>query len=115
MTQGSRNNNQIINLDDDLIEKRLARPAKVFLAGREWTIRRDLTAEEIYTFWGKVSANEADEALAILMGEEAKGLNETLLKLPAAMYVRKINQLIQVAGLRRGDEPEDTTGESTPS
>lgn len=115
MTQGSRTSNQIINLDDDLIEKRLAKPAKVFLAGREWTVRRDLTAEEIYQFWGQVTSNKGEEALMILMGEEAKGLDATLQKLPAAMYVRKIHQLIQVAGLKRGDEPEDTTGESTPS
>lgn len=117
MTQGSRNN-QIINLDDDLIEKRLAKPAKVFLAGREWIVRRDLTAEEIYKFWGFVTSNNGGEALALLMGitaEEGKELDETLLKLPIKMYVRKIHQLIEVAGLKRGDEPEDTTGESMPS
>lgn len=118
MTQGSRNNKQIINLDDDLIERRLARPAKVFLAGREWTVRRDLTAEEIYQFWGFVTSNNGGEALAMLMGitpDEGKSLDETLLRLPVKMYVRKIHQLIQVAGLKRGDEEEDTTGESMPS
>lgn len=115
MTQGSRTNNQIINLDDDLIDKRLAKPAKVFLAGREWTVRRDLTGEEIYEFWGKITANEADAALTMLMGEEAKGLDAKLQVLPGSMYVRKLQQLIAVAGLRRGDESEETTGESTPS
>lgn len=118
MTQGSRSNNQIINLDDDLIEKRLAKPAKVFLVGREWTVRRDLTAEEIYAFWGNVTANKAGLALSALMGiteEEATELDKLLQQLPTPMYVRKIEQLIRVAGLKRGDELENTTGESTPS
>jgi hypothetical protein len=123
MTQGSRNTNtsrvnQIINLDDDLIEKRLAKPAKVFLAGKEWTVRRDLTAEEIYRFWGFATDSNAGEAWALLMGitvDEAKELDKMLQQLPRNMYVRKVNQLIGVAGLKRGDEGEDTTGESTPS
>jgi hypothetical protein len=123
MTQGSRNTNtsrvnQIINLDDDLIEKRLAKPAKVFLAGKEWTVRRDLTAEEIYRFWGFVTDSNAGEAWALLMGitvDEAKELDKMLLQLPIKMYNRRVNQLVGVAGLKRGDEPEDTTGESTPS
>jgi hypothetical protein len=122
MTQGSRNNtsrvNQIINLDEDLIEKRLAKPQKVFLAGKEWTVRRDLTAEEIYRFWGFVNDSNAGEAWALLMGitvDEAKELDKTLLQLPIKMYNRRVNQLVGVAGLKRGDEPEDTTGESTPS
>jgi hypothetical protein len=122
MTQGSRNNtsrvNQIINLDEDLIEKRLAKPQKVFLAGKEWTVRRDLTAEEIYRFWGFVTDSNAGEAWALLMGitvDEAKELDKTLLQLPIKMYNRRVNQLVGVAGLKRGDEPEDTTGESTPS
>lgn len=123
MTQGSRNTNtsranQIINLDDDLIEKRLAKPAKVFLAGKEWTVRRDLTAEEIYRFWGFATDSNAGEAWALLMGitvDEAKELDKMLQQLPRNMYVRKVNQLIGVAGLKRGDEAEDTTGESTPS
>lgn len=114
MSQGSRSNSQVINLDDDLIEKRLTRPAKVFLAGREWSVRRDLTAEEIYDFWGKVTKND-DSALTLLVGEAGAELNKTLQQLPAAMYVRKLHQLMNVAGLKRGDEPEDTTGESMPS
>lgn len=115
MTQGSRSSSQIINLDDDLISKRLARPAKVYLAGREWTIRRDLSSDEIYEFWSKVTANKGGDALSMLVGEDATELDKKLQALPAAMYVRKINQVINISGLRRGDEPEDTTGESTPS
>jgi hypothetical protein len=99
MTQGSRNNtsrvNQIINLDEDLIEKRLAKPQKVFLAGKEWTVRRDLTAEEIYRFWGFVNDSNAGEAWALLMGitvDEAKELDKTLLQLPIKMYNRRVNQ-----------------------
>jgi hypothetical protein len=118
MTQGSRINNQVINLDDDLIVKRLAKPAKVFLAGREWAIRRDLTAEEIYAFWGHATVSKVGPCLSLLMGiteEEGEKLDELLQQLPGAMYLRKIKQIIEIAGLRRGDESEDTTGESTPS
>lgn len=117
MSQGSRNNTTI-NLDDDLIGQRLARPQKVQLIGREWSIRRDLDAEEIYQFWSHISANDGAQAFALLLGvtpEEGKELDERLQKLPAKMYIRKIDQIIKLAGLKRGDEPEDTAGESTPS
>lgn len=117
MTQGSRTN-QVVDLDEDLIGKRLSRPLAVKLAGKQWSVRRDLTAEEIYAFWGHVSANNGAGAFAILMGipeDEAKALDASLQSLPATMYVKKIHQLVTLAGLKRGNEPEDTTGESTPS
>lgn len=118
MSQGSRRNSTRINLDDDLIGQRLAKPAEVTLAGRDLTIRRDLTAEEIFEFWALVTENKGAEAFVILMSlplDEAKALDAKLQKLPAPMYVRKIHQIIEIAGLKRGNEPEDSTGESTPS
>lgn len=117
MSQGSRNNTTV-NLDDDLIGQRLARPQKVQLAGKELSIRRDLDAEEIYQLWTHISANDGGKAFSLLMGiteEEGKELDEKLQKLPARMYVRKIDQILKIAGLKRGDEPEDTAGESSPS
>jgi hypothetical protein len=117
MSQGSRNNTPI-NLDDDLIGQRLAKPQVVQLVGREWSIRRDLDAEEIYQFWAHIAANDGAKAFALLLTvpeEEAKGLDERLQKLPAKMYIRKIDQIIKIAGLKRGDEPEDKAGESSPS
>jgi len=117
MSQGSRSTRPI-NLDDDLIDQRLAKPQPIQLAGREFSVRRDLTAEEIYRFWGFVSVNDAGEALALLLSipvPEAKELDAILQGLPAVMYVKKIHKLTQVAGLKRGDEKEDTAGESTPS
>jgi hypothetical protein len=117
MSQGSRNNTKV-NLDGDLIGQRLAKPQLVDLAGKEWSIRRDLDAEEIYQFWAHISANDGGKAFALLLAvpeEEAKVLDEKLQKLPAKMYIRKIDQIIKIAGLKRGDEPEDKAGESSPS
>ena len=114
MAQGSRSNNQIINLDDNIVGQRLSRPAKVFLLGREWTVRRDLDAVEALEFWSKVTENDPT-VLAMLMGEEATDLNERLLKLPLKVYNRIVTGIFAASGLKRGDEPEDTTGEFTAS
>lgn len=117
MSQGSRST-RTINLDEDLIGQRLAKPQPVQLVGREWMVRRDLDAEEIYKFWGFVSENNAGEAFALLLSipvAEAKELDAKLQGLPAPMYVSRIHKLTQIAGLKRGDEPVDSAGESTPS
>lgn len=117
MSQGSRNNTKV-NLDDDLIDQRLAKPQLVDLAGREWSIRRDLDTEEIYEFWAHIAANDSGKAFSLLMGvteEEGKALDGKLQKLPEKLYIRKIHQIIVLSGLKRGDEPEDSAGESTPS
>lgn len=117
MSQGSRSTRPI-NLDDDLIGQRLAKPQPVQLGGKELSIRRDLDAEEIYQLWAHIAANDSGKAFSLLMGiteDEGKALDEKLQKLPARMYVRKIDQILKIAGLKRGDEPEESAGESTPS
>jgi len=113
-TQGSRKNSQIINLDDLIVGERLNRPATVFLLGREWSVRRDLDGAEVIEFWAKVTANDPT-ALIMLMGEEAADLDEKLQALPQKVYVRVLRGIFEAAGLKRGDEPEESTGESTAS
>lgn len=117
MSQGSRSTRPI-NLDDDLIGQRLAKPQPVQLGGKELSIRRDLDAEEIYQLWAFISENDSGKAFSLLMGiteDEGKALDEKLQKLPVKMYIRKIDQILKLAGLKRGDEPEDSAGESSPS
>jgi hypothetical protein len=114
-TQGSRNN-QVINLDSIILGQRLARPQKVFLFAREWTVRRDLDGAEVIDFWSYVTENKSVEAMKILVGEaDGEVFSRKLFVLPLAMYQKIFTNLIQIAGIRRGDEPEDATGESTAS
>jgi len=115
MTQGSRTN-QVINLDTELLlGKRLARPAKVFLFGQEWTIRRDLSGAEVVEFWQKITANDGPAAMTLLIGDEGEVFSEKLLALPLKVYQRIFSRLLEIAGIRRGDEPEEETGESMAS
>lgn len=116
MSQGSRST-QVINLDDDLrLNQRLAKPQIVTFAGREWNVNRDLDGAKIVEFWELVTKNDGGPALALLVGEEdGPILDAKLQALPASLYVKKLHQFIAIAGLKRGDEPEETTGESTPS
>jgi hypothetical protein len=120
-TQGSRRTprqtpraSQIINLDDLIVGQRLNRPAKVFLLGKEWTVRRDLDGAEAVEFWSKATNNDP-AALVMLMGEEAADLDKQLQQLPQKVYIRVLQSIFEAAGLKRGDEPEDETGESTAS
>jgi hypothetical protein len=119
-TQGSRRTPraprapQIINLDDFIVGQRLSRPATVFLLGQEWTVRRDLDGVEAVQFWSEMDDNNG-HALVMLMGEEAADLDARLQKLPQRVYIRIVQGIIQAAGLKRGDEPENSTGESTAS
>lgn len=120
-TQGSRRTPrqtsrapQIINLDDLIVGQRLNRPAKVFLLGREWTVRRDLDGAEAVDFWAKATKNDKT-ALVMLMGEEAAELDEQLQALPQKVYINILKAIFEAAGLKRGDESEDETGESTAS
>ncbi len=113
-TQGSRRNAQIINLDDLIVGQRLNRPAKVFLLGKEWTVRRDLDGAEAVDFWAKATALDPG-ALVMLMGEEAADLDKQLQALPQKVYINVLKAIFEAAGLKRGDEPEDETGESTAS
>lgn len=119
-TQGSRRTPrtprapQIVNLDDLIVGQRLNRPATVFLLGKEWTVRRDLDGAEAVDFWSKATKNDPT-ALIMLMGEEAAGLDEQLQQLPQKVYIRVLTAIFEAAGLKRGDEPENSTGESTAS
>ena len=120
-TQGSRRTpqassrvSQIINLDDLIVGQRLNRPAKVFLLSKEWTVRRDLSGAEAVEFWSKATKNDP-AALVMLMGEEATDLDAQLQELPQRVYIRVLQAIFAAAGLKQGDEKENTTGESTAS
>lgn len=120
-TQGSRRTprqtpraSQIINLDDLIVGQRLNRPATVFLLGKEWTVRRDLSGVEAVEFWSLANKNDS-AGLAMLVGEEGADLDKQLQQLPDRVYIRIIQGIIEAAGLKRGNEPEKSTGESTAS
>lgn len=117
-TPRSRGSSQIVNLDDELIARRLATPQKVFLFAQEWTVRRDLDGAEIVEFWQHIDASAAGPAMQLLLGldeDAAKEFAAKLLALPVAVYQRVFTRLLHEAGIRRDVEPADSTGKSTAS
>jgi hypothetical protein len=116
MSQGSRTRNTPINLDQDLLGQRLAKPQTVVLAGREWSVRRDLTGAEVFEFWRLFTASDTAAVLGLLVGaEEGKELAELLETLPVNRFLHVLSRLMDIAGIKRMDEPEESMGESTAS
>ena len=123
MTQGARSNRpQMIEDLDAMMTSRMLRPAKVKLAGREWTIKRDFTPDQIIKFFGLI--NDGDPAAALSMVVGAKNgtvLWDLLSPLPVEVVTPLLRRLYQRAGLLKrpadmeGDEPEGDEGESSAS
>jgi hypothetical protein len=99
MTQGAPRDG-IIDIDAMLIQ-RSTDPVIIRLGGREWLIRRDLTAEEVVNFWKLSDSNESVAAWALLTGddESAQDLHATITPLPAEIFVNVSRQIIRAAGL----------------
>ncbi|MEV6897447.1 hypothetical protein [Amycolatopsis sp. NPDC051372] len=110
MTQGAPAN--ILDIDALLVE-RSTDPVVARLGGRDWTIRRDLTAEEVIDFW-KLSDTETAKSWALLLGSETDGqeLHDTLTALPAPVYVNVSRQIIRAAGLSIDDADVSARGGS---
>lgn len=119
-TQAARKtNNSVIDLDS-LLYQRSTKPATVRLGGRDFTMRRDLSAEEVVKYWAHVAKNEDAKAFALLVGEEeGETFNTMLRNVPADIYIYAYAQLMDAAGMKikppakdDGSEGDGDAGES---
>lgn len=126
MTQGARANNRPIVIEDldALLVSRSLRPAKVKLGGREWTIKRDFTAEQIIEFWrlqNSGAENSMVDSYAMVVGaDDALAFVRMMDNIPQEMSVPVVRRLLQHAGIikrpENGDEVEEgIEGESSAS
>lgn len=122
MTQGAPKNTNIIDVDALLIQ-RFSEPVVIKFAGRDWKLRRDLTAAELVEFWKYSSDSKNVEAWEMLLGnkEDAKALNEGLQALPMPVFVNVVQQIYRAIGLsldvsdveaRKGDNDEGNSSAS---
>lgn len=124
-TQGARNNRpQMIEDLDAMMTSRMLRPAKVKLAGREWTIKRDFTPDQILKFFGLIDKGGADEALGMVVGAKNGAVLWGLISpLPVEVVTPMLRRLYQLAGLlkrpsdmdKADDVAEEDEGESSAS
>lgn len=116
MTQGANNKPEIEDLDV-LIMSRSLKPARVKLFGRQWTIKRDFTPEQIGDFWLAVDKPDTVAAMRMLVGDkDGDELAKLVAAAPTELITMPIRRIYQIAGLlkRPNDEGEDE-GESSAS
>lgn len=97
----------VIDLDAMLFQ-RSTKPATVRLSGRDFELRRDLSAEEVVQCWVLFGEGKDDAAWKVLLGEEdGPALNKMIQSLPQQMYQHVLRKLLATAGLKM-DPPEDS-------
>lgn len=120
-TQGARKTSKapesaVIDLDA-LVYKSATKPVPIRLGGVDYTLRRDLTSEEVMQFWSYTGKGKDVAAMAILLGEDpeadepeqAKRLTGMLLSLPQPVWTKAYRQILTAAGLNLdGDEGESS-------
>lgn len=123
MTQGARSNRpQMIEDLDVLMTSRMLRSGKVKLVGREWTIKRDFTPDQIIKFFSLIDGGDPGAALSMVVGaKNGPVLWGILTPLPAEVITPLLRRLYQLAGILKRpadmekDEPEGDEGESSAS
>lgn len=117
MTQGASNNISTIHDLDALLAKRILKPKSVRLAGHVYSVRTDLTGEEVVRYFALADQKKDEEALALIVGaRDAKKLNGVLTGLPRDHMNAVVQEIMVLAGVVNGTpqtgEPE---GESQAS
>jgi hypothetical protein len=112
MTQGGHD---VLDLDA-LVVSRSLDPQTIRLGGREWTLKRDLTAEQVVQFWLLINRNKMRDAVALLVGEaDADAFTEIALALPSETGTPVVRRIYQAAGVLRRPDDGEQAGESSAS
>jgi hypothetical protein len=103
-----------------LFTARSLAPRRVTVAGATFDVRRDLTSEEVISFFEKSASGKNFDALTMLVGEEAaREVDAKLGVLPAEHVTKIFRRLMQIAGvlarLPEDEESDDPEGESSAS
>lgn len=124
MSQGALTDNHKVDDDfddlDALLADRALEPRKVKLGGRTFSVRRDLTGEEVLRYWSLARQRKDIEALAIMVGDDdAVELNQIIDPLPMAKMQVVLGKIMRLAGLlppeQADDDKEKESGESSAS
>lgn len=110
MTQGGHD---VLDLDA-LVVSRSLDPQTIRLAGREWTLKRDFTAEQVVQFWRLVDKKAtSSEALSMLVGDQdGAALAEVMLALPMETATPIARRIYQAAGMLKRPDDAEQSGES---
>lgn len=112
MTQGGHD---VLDLDALVVSKSL-RPQAIRLGGREWTLKRDFTAEEVVAFWQLVEDGKTIQALSMLVGEaDGPAFAKLALALPTETGAPILRRVYQAAGVLRRPDDGQQAGESSAS
>lgn len=113
MTQGGHD---VLDLDT-LVVSRSLDPQTIRLGGREWTLKRDFTAEEVVKFWLLVDkAKTSTEGLSMLVGEQdGPDFAALVFALPTETGAPVLRRIYQAAGVLRRPGDEEQAGESSAS
>ncbi|ACU39449.1 hypothetical protein [Actinosynnema mirum] len=105
---------------DALLQQRSPHRAQVRFGGRDWSLRRDLTGEEVVRFWSLATTQQDGEALGILLSEGATAvdkvageeLSKLLEVLPQQARVDVTRRLFVAAGLHTSLDAEGDSSAS---
>lgn len=85
---------------DTLFAARSLAPKPAKLMGVEFTVRRDLTPEEVIEYWRLMRQSQVLDATALLVGEQdAVRLDDVLSALPAEHIRTFMDRLQRIAGV----------------
>jgi len=112
MTQGGHD---VLDLDALVVSKSL-KPQTIRLGGREWTLKRDFTAEQVVDFWLLVDSGKTTPALSMLVGEtDGPEFAKLALALPTETGAPILRRVYQAAGVLRRPDDGEHSGESSAS
>jgi hypothetical protein len=104
MTATASDSSEFDDLDALLTEHALP-PRTVKLGGRAFTVRRDLTGEEVLRYWWLAHNRKDIEALSIVVGEnDAVYMDEMLKPLPMPKMQVVLGKIMRLAGLLPRDD-----------
>lgn len=85
---------------DELFADVSIAPQAISLLGKSYTVRRDLTPNELVDYYGYVAKEADDEALKILVGNvDGPKLNKQLRSLPHQHMKVAMRKIMEVAGI----------------
>jgi hypothetical protein len=89
-----------VDFDADLGELDLS-PVAARIGGKVWKIRRDMSVDEVRTFWQTAAAKDDAGCLGMILGSPAQGqaLDKLLTSMPHVKQKRYLRSVMTAAGI----------------
>jgi hypothetical protein len=84
---------------DSLLAAKSLEPATVGIAGIDFTVRRDFTAQEVVAYHALAAAGRNKDAFGMVVGDQADELIRFASPLPVEIWQPIIQQLLRIAGI----------------